>query len=1393
MEPEATAERRAELLIEAKSQVRLPVQYFDVTFSVSKSITLLHASAMANAVQAETGNDSKAAAYWRQAAADVWACIEEGNQAALDYLQREAGYTRSGYHGRQANGITTGRWEDAHAFIAGSFPQHTSRDGDPQLHIHNLVLNRVQRERDQAWRTLDSKALYEHRGAAAAIAALVMESAISRRFGTGWTPRPDGHGREVTGTSPALMDQFSSRRQSIEALTQRLAQRFEEQHGHAPDTRALGKLRQWANHATRLGKGAEPLNLDEEVRRWAAQARATETSALEPLMPAVTTRRGPHPQPEPEPRPLCELTREQEHEVITVALATLQESAPTWRKADLIRYLGELLPANTVCRGTRSAAALLEQLAVRVLAGAAGEHVVTLTAPEWPVVPDELRRADGESVYRPHDRIRYATRAQLSLEERLIAQAQQRGAPRLTPEQTAQLLGADQAQLEALLGSAAPVGEAAEQITGSGLRLDQAAAAYAVLTSNRRTEILVGPAGAGKTRTAAAIASIWQQAGIGDVHGLAVSQAARNVLSEAGVGTASNTAEFLGHVRGRREARGPRPLAPRTLLIIDEASTIPIADLAAIVRHAAATNSRILLTGDHEQLTAVEGGGAMTMLARQLGYAQLAEPVRFANSWERDATLRLRSGDASALADYHDHGRLRGGDPEEAADLACRAYVADYLAGRDVLLLARTADQARELSRRIRDDLIRYRLVNPAVRIPLSHHATASPGDLIMARRNNRTITAGTPGRWLANRDILRIDHAGPRTVTVRRMTGRHHDTGQPAWTPPFEVPRTYVFSHCDLAYATTVHAAQGRTVEVAHALIDGPGTRQWLYVAMSRGWRANYAYCVTGYPNHADPQPGTRPAPELARARRLETEFTGRQQPPPASHPTGSTDERRDEIAVLADVLRSDGTVLSATETLHTELSNADHLGALGAIWYDQTRRAQATLYTAALRNALPDALADEALADRACTWLWRSLRHAEATGLDGPGVLRQVIAARSLTGARKIARVLDSRVRKLVGHRPPARQGTWTSRTPATGSPDLTRYLTELAQAMDDRTRRIGEHATAIRPTWAVQALGDLPADPGAQADWQERAARIGAYRELYGHDSQADPIGPAPALTSPEAWADWHTAFTALTKISGIDLRDIPDSQLNVRRAQYERELAWAPHHVAEELRLARLQARTAWENTTRASRAARTATDPDTRDRHQNLATIWEAMHDQATTLAGQLAEAQETRRQWATITEPTRRMAMAADLELRRRHPEAELAPLTGTPRTGPGSAAEPATPPRATSPVKRARHTVFEQQLSGGDTEISGDAAEHVARIVDNARRAQEQINYLRGQPEYAEHNDAIYLGLAWDVRAGRERDAIIQPPRPDLAPADAVRERSHTRTAVSETELEAG
>ena len=1079
-EPEATAERRAQLLIEAKAQVRTPDLYWDATFSVSKSISLFHASALANEAAANERGDRGSAGTWQQVADGIWDAIMEGNAAALDYLQREAGQTRAGYH-------PGGRWEDAREWVIASFRQHTSRDGDPQLHVHNLILHKVLRESDGQWRALDSMSLYRHRPAASAIAALATENALTRNYGLRWVQRKDGHGREIVGVGQALMDTFSSRRQSIGSLTARLAQEYEAQFGRAPDARALTTLRQWANHATRRGKDAGALDLAALVRQWAAQARASEAGALEPLAlkvmatPEPATPAEPADHEEPAQAHPAPLTDAQAHRIIQEAVAAVQAAQSTWTEADLIRHIGERLPAQLGAMTAPQAAALLPALARQALA----TEAVMLSAPEWPRVPDSLRRASGESLYTPHGAARYATSAQLTLEDRLLTHAQEPGAPRLDPAAAARLLGAQQARLGAQLQAQFTTEGAITEHTGSGLRLDQAAAAYHALTSARRAEVLAGPAGSGKTRTLAEMARVWREAGGGEVIGLTTSQTARNVLADAGVTQAYNTAQFLGHLHGQREVLGALSVERGSLLILDEASMMSLADMAAILALAHAGDCRVVVTGDHEQLTAVEGGGGMMLLARRQGYVQLAEPQRFTHGWERDATLRLRARDVSVLAVYEEHGRLRGGTAEEAVEQAYRGWLADHLDGKDTLLMTRTEEQARELSRRARDDLIRYGLVADGVTIRLAKGEQASAGDLIMARRNTRSIQAGEDGRDLANRDVLQITRTttGPRGrhAEVRRITGRDPATGQACWSPPFQISARYLAQHASLGYATTCHAALGRTTSTAHVLVNGLGDRQGLYVAMSRGRDANHAYCITSHPRAADIRPCSRPAPELDRTKRLDREHAAlpADQPAadeelPAAHP----------VSVLAGVLARDGSELSATETLQRELSRADHLGILGGIWDDLSRRAQAAKYEQALHGALPADLAQQALDDPACTWLWRTLREAEAAGVDGAQILRQAVVGRSMAGARDIARVLDSRIRHMLHGIQPAARSRWADRVPCTGSADLDRYLRELADAMDDRTRRLGEHAAATEPTWARQSLGPVPDDPVSPA---------------------------------------------------------------------------------------------------------------------------------------------------------------------------------------------------------------------------------------------------------------------------------------------------------------------
>src|ERR671927_1247856 len=126
----------------------------------------------------------------------MWA----GNTAAIDYLVEHAGYTRAGHHGGAG-----GRWVDAHDWTIASFFQHDSRDHDPQLHIHNAILNRVQGP-DGTWRTIDGRSIYRYRGAAAAVGERVMEEHLTRALGVRLASRRDGNAREVVGIDQKVMD-----------------------------------------------------------------------------------------------------------------------------------------------------------------------------------------------------------------------------------------------------------------------------------------------------------------------------------------------------------------------------------------------------------------------------------------------------------------------------------------------------------------------------------------------------------------------------------------------------------------------------------------------------------------------------------------------------------------------------------------------------------------------------------------------------------------------------------------------------------------------------------------------------------------------------------------------------------------------------------------------------------------------------------------------------------------------------------------------------------------------------------------------------------------------------------------------------------------------------------
>jgi hypothetical protein len=426
-----------------------------------------------------------------------------------------------------------------------------------------------------------------------------------------------------------------------------------------------------------------------------------------------------------------------------------------------------------------------------------------------------------------------------------------------------------------------------------------------------------------------------------------------------------------------------------------------------------------------------------------------------------------------------------------------------------------------------------------------------------------------------------------------------------------------------DLGYAVTGHKGMGGTVRIGSALLTGREPGQWLYVAITRGVEDNTVVAVThdgvkhsGWASvaielkEADPRPGTLADPELARRERLERERAGLP-PEPAAEPD---DEVRDPVAVLADCLDRDDAELAASDYQSRSLANADHLGVLHTRWADLAGQADRERYRQLVNDALPWEYRHGDLGPKV-TWLWRDLRAAEMAGLDPAEVIRAAVSSNTLAGARSIAGVLHKRLSKIVDSLVPLPQRPWTDRPRQFEDPEIAEHEAALRRAMDERAERLGEHAAETSPVWAVQALGPVPDDPVERLDWQQRAAKIVTYRELYGIGSDKDVIGQEPTENAPEMRAAWHDAFAAITEANDMDVRALPDRSLIHMRVSYTTETGWAPPHVGKQLREVRLGGETMRLKAIRAEAEACTAHDQVIAARHADIAAKARALEAQ----------------------------------------------------------------------------------------------------------------------------------------------------------------------------------
>ncbi|WP_087015928.1 MobF family relaxase [Leucobacter sp. 7(1)] len=698
--------------------VRKAVAGFDFTFSIPKSASVLWAVA-------DAGTQSLIADAHHAAVAEMVA-----------YIEREVAATRVGAVGR--NGAVA--QAEVSGVIATAFDHYDSRAGDPHLHTHVVISNKVQTVHDGKWRSLDGRPLH---GATVALSELheaVFADHLTRTLGVAWEAREMGRDRNpawaITTVPEELVAEFSTRARHIDVETDRLIAEHVAVHGRRPSPATIVRFRAQATLSTRPEKQVRSLAglttlwrdratylLGEDATRWAR----TVTKNDAPLLLRA------------DDIPL-DVIDSLGHSVVEA----VGEKRATWRTWNLTAE------AARQTMSYRFATTRDREVVVGMVVDVAEHASLRLTPPELASSPAIFRRADGSSRFRPTGSTVYSSIEVMAAEDRLLERARILTGPTVsirTIEKIARRMDRD----------------------GRVLGDDQVAALARIAISGRAVDVLVGPAGAGKTTAMRALRTAWEREhGRGSVVGLAPSAVAAQVLADdLGIRT-ENTAKWW-----QDHQQADATFTQGQLVIVDEASLAGTLSLDRVTEHAAEVGAKVLLVGDWAQLQSVSASGAFSLLVHDRDDApELVDVHRFVNHWEKTASLDLRHGRTEAIDAYADHSRITGGGTEAMINAAYTAWRADTLAGAATVLIADSNDSVHALNQRARADLILDGTVNAIREVALHDDARAAVGDTIITRHNDRRLRAGRG--WVRNGDRWTIiDVRDDGSLIARRAGSR--------------------------------------------------------------------------------------------------------------------------------------------------------------------------------------------------------------------------------------------------------------------------------------------------------------------------------------------------------------------------------------------------------------------------------------------------------------------------------------------------------------------------------------------------------------------------------------------------------------------------------------------
>lgn len=1098
-------------LADQKRQMKSAVAGYEVVFGPPKSVSVAWALA-------DDATRALIAGLHRQAVKDT-----------LTHLETNAAFTRQGNWGETQL--------DIQGITAAIFEHWDSRTGDPHLHTHVPISAKVQRAGDGAWTTLDTRTIH-----ASAVAMSEFYNSrlrdLFRDHGARWAERPaEGLDLkrpvwELAEVPNELLMGFSQRARQVETDRAERIVAFRAEHGHEPSPKELLEIGRRAQYGTRAAKQA-PRTLAQHLCRWREFASGLVTAEqLETLGECVFGGQG---------EPLSAVDIDALAQQTRFVVSDHYSHWTRWNvDAEAHRQTAHLRVA------TDAREAVVAAIADAVINA---PDTIALRGPALVVEPAALRRRDGESVFVEHNSQRYTTEATLREEAALVAWARRGGGHRLTTDTIAQALA------------------------GVSLNAGQRRMVTEFARSGRRVQLALAPAGAGKTTAMKVFAQAWRSAG-GRVYAVGPSARAAQELGES-IGATPHTLHQVTTALRVGIAEHHFAFRPGDVVIVDEAAMSGTHTLHTVVRYALRCGADVRLIGDDKQLGAVEAGGAIRLIAHDVGAVRFREVVRFTDPDQATASLQIREGNSAGLEYYRDNRLVASGSRETMRDAAQRAWRADLDAGRQTLLIVPTNEDVVSLNVQARAQRLHRGDIDAGCAVDLHDGTAASVGDWIVTRHNDRRLAVFTGTDFVKNGDtwdVLAIEADGGLQVRHRSHRGT------------VVLPPEYVAAHVELAYASTINRVQGMTSDGrSHTVVPQNMTREQFYTAITRARGENRMYVETTH-HVADDHRETPPEQTAEAVLFGVLAHTGAE--------TAATEELRaalgveeslatlaarhnyvarlgDEARYLDLLARHAPEVLDqpAEPALVQTLRNATDLGwhadqlvplAVGHGSFADAQDPAAVLqwrleqhlkshepaapmaephsadvirWRSIIEQSAPRAAVEDPQWDR----VWRHATAGAHEGLDVDAALRR--AAEHLAAKAPQDPMDDDRytTHALLAELAAQRQAgggvrpvlPWLARpdyATLRDTPELAQYLTELTAAMTSRVGELRDHVAREQPLWTA-GLGPRPEQPTAAARWDDLAGLAAAYRETY-HITGADPtapLGPQPdsAGVKTRAW--------------------------------------------------------------------------------------------------------------------------------------------------------------------------------------------------------------------------------------------------------------------------------